>query len=42
VIRQYVRSVPVTKDYWDIDAQSSAEDVLREAAAHPVFALSPA
>ncbi|MEO6998482.1 MAG: nitroreductase/quinone reductase family protein [Terracoccus sp.] len=39
VIREYVRSVPVTKAYWDIDAHSCDEDVLREAAGHPVFQL---
>ncbi|MEO8851299.1 MAG: nitroreductase/quinone reductase family protein [Allobranchiibius sp.] len=40
VIRQYVHSVPVTKDYWDIDDRSSDEDVLAEAHRHPVFRLS--
>lgn len=41
VIREYVRSVPVTKAYWDIDPHSSDEDVLKEAAGHPVFHLNP-
>ncbi len=41
VIREYVRSVPVTKAYWDIDAGSSDEDVLKESAGHPVFRLAP-
>ncbi len=39
VIREYVRSVPVTKAYWDIDAHSCDEDVLKEAEGHPVFQL---
>ena len=42
VIREYVRSVPVTGAYWDIDAHSCDEDVLKEAAGHPVFSLVPA
>ncbi|MEP7330643.1 MAG: hypothetical protein ABI692_01005 [Terracoccus sp.] len=42
VIREYVRSVPVTGAYWNIDAHSCDEDVLKEAAGHPVFALVPA
>lgn len=40
VIRQYVRLVPVTKDYWDIDDRSSEEDVRTEAHSHPVFRLT--
>lgn len=39
VIREYVRSVPVTKAYWDIDERSSDEDTLVEARGHPVFRL---
>lgn len=39
VIREYVRLVPVTKNYWDIDEDSSDEAVRREAQNHPVFAL---
>lgn len=40
VIREYVRSVPVTKEYWDIDDRSTDEEVRTEAQSHPVFRLN--
>lgn len=42
VIREYVRLVPVTKDCWDIDENSTDEEVLAEAQGHPVFRLRAA
>lgn len=41
VIRQYVGSVPVTRDYWDIDEHSTDDEVREDARGHPVFRLSP-
>lgn len=39
VIRQYVSSVPVTRDYWDVDEHSTDEEVRQEAHRNPVFHL---
>lgn len=41
VIREYVRLVPITKDYWNVNAASSDEDVEKDAHDHPVFELNP-
>lgn len=40
VIREYVRSVPVTKSYWNVDQDSTDEEVIHDARTHPVFALT--
>lgn len=40
VIRQYVRSVPVTKSYWNVNEDSTDDEVVTDAHDHPVFALS--
>lgn len=42
VIREYVRRVPVTKDYWNVNAASSDDEVERDARDHPVFRLTAA
>ncbi len=39
VIREYIRSVPVTKDYWNASADSTDDEVLEDARTHPVFQL---
>ena len=40
VIRRYVESVPVTRAYWDVTPTSTDEELVREAATHPVFRLT--
>ena len=40
VIREYVRSVPVTKNYWNVNEDSTDEEVVEDARDHPVFKLS--
>jgi deazaflavin-dependent oxidoreductase (nitroreductase family) len=42
VIRTYIRSVPVTKSYWDVTADSADSEIAADAVNHPVFRLSPA
>lgn len=39
-IRAYVRSVKVTRSYWDIDDDATDDQVREEARRHPVFRLS--
>ena len=41
VIREYVRSVPVTKAYWNVNEHSTDDEVVKDAHSHPVFRLSP-
>ncbi len=40
-IRCYVRSVPVTAAYWEVDADSPEEAVWAASERHPVFRLVP-
>ncbi len=40
VIREYVRSVPVTKAYWNVNEHSTDAEVIDDAQSHPVFRLS--
>lgn len=40
VIREYVRSVPVTKAYWNVTADSDDDEMLEDARKHPVFELT--
>lgn len=40
VIREYVRTVPVTRAYWNATADATDDDVLEDALKHPVFALT--
>lgn len=42
VIRVYIRSVPVTRGYWGAPSGASEDALMREAATHPVFRLTPA
>lgn len=39
VIRKYIRSVPITRDYWNVTADSTDQDIAREGLQHPVFRL---
>lgn len=41
VIREYVRTVPITKAYWNVNENSTDAEVVADARSHPVFALSP-
>lgn len=40
-IRQYIRSVPVTRQYWEVGPDATDEEVLAIADRHPVFRLEP-
>lgn len=40
-IREYVRSVPVTKSYWNVTGDSTDGEVAKDAVGHPVFELTP-
>ena len=42
VVRQYVRSVPVTSAYWGVTAESSDAEIRADVVSHPVFRLHPA
>jgi deazaflavin-dependent oxidoreductase (nitroreductase family) len=39
IIREYVRLVPITKNYWNVNADSTNDEVLEDARGHPVFEL---
>ena len=39
VIRKYLRSVPITGDYWNVTADSTDQDIAREGLQHPGFRL---
>lgn len=39
VIRAYVQSVPITKSYWNVSANSTDDEVIKDARSHPVFQL---
>lgn len=39
-VREYIRSVPVTKKYWNINEASTDDEVVEDARSHPVFSLS--
>jgi deazaflavin-dependent oxidoreductase (nitroreductase family) len=41
VLRQYLREVPVTRPYFDVDATSTDEEFAAESKRHPVFLLLP-
>lgn len=41
VIRQYIRSVPVTRNYWDVTADSTDREIAQDSVHHPVFRLNP-
>jgi hypothetical protein len=41
VLRQYLREVPVTRPYFDANADSPDEAFAEEVARHPVFAVQP-
>lgn len=36
-IREYVRLVPVTKAYWNVNEHSTDDEVIEDAHGHPVF-----
>lgn len=40
VVREYVRSVPVTKNYWNVTEHSTDQEIAEDARDHPVFRLS--
>jgi deazaflavin-dependent oxidoreductase (nitroreductase family) len=39
-IREYIRTVPITKDYWEVGAEASDAEIAAIAAHHPVFRLA--
>lgn len=39
VIRQYIRTVPVTRPYWEVGEDASDEQILAVLDRHPVFRL---
>lgn len=42
IIRLYIERVPITRNFWDVTPESSEEELLSEAAVHPVFRIWPA
>ena len=42
VIRTYIRAVPITRGYWGVRPDVANEELVRVAASHPVFRLTPA
>ncbi|HLZ68910.1 MAG TPA: hypothetical protein VKV26_03270 [Dehalococcoidia bacterium] len=41
VLQQYLRETPITKQYFDAQADSPLDALVRETPRHPVFRLSP-
>jgi hypothetical protein len=39
VLREYIRLVPITKDYWNVNGDSTDDEVLGDARTHPAFQL---
>jgi hypothetical protein len=40
ILRQYIREVPVTKPYFDATPSSPDDELVKEAARHPVFRIT--